>query len=74
MLSKEKIYSIIDDVILESKPYDAKVLVLSSGIGLSRFANSEIHQNVFEDKTEIIINILDKTKSIESATTTSAQF
>ncbi|HAE41920.1 MAG TPA: hypothetical protein DCG34_03250 [Clostridiales bacterium] len=69
MLSKEKIYSIIDDVILESKPYDAKVLVLSSGIGLSRFANSEIHQNVFEDKTEIIINILDKTKSIESATT-----
>ncbi len=69
MLNKEQIYEIIDDVVSESKPYDTKVLVLSTGVGLSRFANSEIHQNVFEDKTEIIINILDKNKSIESATT-----
>jgi predicted Zn-dependent protease len=73
MLSKERIYGIIDDVLLASKPYDAKVLVLSTGVGLSRFANSEIHQNVFEDKTEIIINVLDKNRSIESATTDYSQ-
>lgn len=69
MLSKEQVYEIIDGVLSESKPFDARVLVLSTGVGLSRFANSEIHQNVFEDKTEIIINILDKNRSIESATT-----
>lgn len=69
MLSKEQIYEIIDCVVSECQPYEAKALVLSNGVGLSRFANSEIHQNVFENKTEIIINILDKNKSIESATT-----
>ncbi|MDP3386755.1 MAG: metallopeptidase TldD-related protein [Eubacteriales bacterium] len=73
MLNKEQIYGIIDDVLSETKPYGAKVLVLSTGVGLSRFANSEIHQNVFEDKTEIIINILDQNKSIESATTDYSQ-
>ena len=57
MLSKEQAYAIIDFVVAESAGYDAKVMVQSSATGLTRFANSEIHQNVFEDSTTVGITL-----------------
>ncbi|AZR72866.1 hypothetical protein BBF96_05355 [Anoxybacter fermentans] len=69
MLNKERIYEIIDFVIKEAEGYNTQVLVFSNEMGLTRFAKSEIHQNVFEDKTEVIITILEGKKQSQIATT-----
>ncbi len=62
MLSKERIYAIIDIVLREAKGHDTIVLVQSGVNGLTRFANSEIHQNVFEDTTDITITMTEGRK------------
>ena len=55
MLSKERLYQVIEIVLDEAKGYDTRVLVQSGIEGLTRFANSEIHQNVLEDRTTVDI-------------------
>ncbi|MCK4260180.1 MAG: TldD/PmbA family protein [Halanaerobiales bacterium] len=62
MLSKNLSYDIIDFVIKEAEGYDTQVIVFSSEEGLTRFANSEIHQNVFQDETTVSITIFDGKK------------
>ncbi len=46
MLNKETAYRIIDTAIDEAKGYDARIIVQGGTEALTRFANSEIHQNV----------------------------
>ncbi|MTI94286.1 MAG: TldD/PmbA family protein [Firmicutes bacterium] len=68
MLSKEQLYAIIDTVVAAAKGYNAQVLVMNQAEGLTRFANSEIHQNVHEDKTEVTIIITTANKRSEIKT------
>lgn len=69
MLNRNEAYKVIDQVLQEAKGYDTRVLLHGWTEGLSRFANSEIHQNVFEDVTELTITISDGKKSSETKTT-----
>lgn len=57
MLNKELAYQIIDTVLQATEGYDTRVQVTSSDRGLTRFANSEIHQNVYEERTNVSITI-----------------
>lgn len=57
MLTKERIYQLIDTALGYACGYQAKVEVSNSAQGLSRIANSEIHQNVFEEKTTLTVSI-----------------
>lgn len=57
MLSREQMYQIIDFAVAEAEGYDIRVMVVSSEEGLTRFANSEIHQNVFEDVTSVELTV-----------------
>lgn len=68
MLSKEQIYQIIDFVVNEAKGYDTRVLVGCEEEGFTRFANSEIHQNMYQDSTNITITILHGKKRSEIRT------
>ncbi|MBT9135986.1 MAG: Metalloprotease PmbA [Firmicutes bacterium] len=69
MLSKSSLYDIIDLVLAEAKPFDARVLVNAGTVGLTRYANSEIHQSVYEDATEVTITITTANKRSETKTT-----
>ncbi|MBN4074854.1 MAG: hypothetical protein COA82_05975 [Alkaliphilus sp.] len=67
MLSKKEAYSIIDKT-LEHCNYYTMISIDSEEEGLTRFANSEIHQNVFNYNTTVSIKILENKK--ESKVTT----
>lgn len=68
MLSKETAYSIIDIAVEEAKGYDARILVQGGTEALTRFANSEIHQNVevTQMKVTIVISQGKKRSRIET--------
>ncbi|MCL2498386.1 MAG: hypothetical protein FWF06_08545, partial [Symbiobacteriaceae bacterium] len=63
MYSKEQIYALIDKALAHAPGQVAQVQVTSSAEGLSRIANSEIHQNVFEDRTTLSVTIYDAKKA-----------
>lgn len=69
MLNKKEAYQIIDTILDLAKGYDTRVLVQGQAEGLTRYANSEIHQNVFEDLTTVTITIIDGNKRSEQTTT-----
>lgn len=73
MLNKIETYQIIDTVLSMSAKYDTRVLVQGQAQGLTRYANSEIHQNVFEDVTTVTITIIDGKKRSEQTTTDYSQ-
>ena len=62
MLSKERLYQVIETVLDEAKGYDTRVQIQSGIEGLTRFANSEIHQNVLEDRTTVTIVVTEGKK------------
>jgi predicted Zn-dependent protease len=63
MLDRIDSYKIIDYIIKNTKDYKTSVLINGQAQGLTRFANSTIHQNVFEDSVEVNIQaILDGKK------------
>ncbi|MGE5653720.1 MAG: TldD/PmbA family protein [Bacillota bacterium] len=68
MLNRERLYAIIDIVLREAQGYDTNVLVQSGTNGLTRFANSEIHQNVFEDATDVTITVTEGRKRSQIVT------
>ncbi len=68
MLSKEQAYAIIDQVVQAAEGVDVRVMVQASGSGLTRFANSEIHQNVFEDSVQVNVNLSQGKKRINFST------
>ena len=57
MLSKEKTYDLIAKALSFATGHQAQVQVQSAANGFTRFAHSEIHQNVFEDRTTLYITI-----------------
>jgi predicted Zn-dependent protease len=67
MLNKNQAYDIIDKV-LSYCSYYTMVSVDSEEHGLTRFANSEIHQNVYNANNSITIKVYDGKK--ESKVTT----
>lgn len=69
MLNKQELYNIIDFVVEKSKGYDTRVLINSQAESLIRYANSMIHQNVFEDVTNVSITVIDGKKRSEQSTT-----
>jgi len=69
MLSKERAYELIDVALQHAKDYQVRVLVMSRAEGLTRYANSEIHQNVFEDSTEVTITVTGEKKRSRIQTT-----
>lgn len=62
-------YNIIDFVLKEASGYDVRVTVRGQAEGLTRFANSEIHQNVFEDVTGVDIVVIEGKKLSRIVTT-----
>ena len=68
MFNKATMYQMIQWAIDAASPMPAHVVVTGSAEGLTRFANSEIHQNVFEDKTNLQV-ILFGSKKKSSVTT-----
>ncbi|MCL2497925.1 MAG: TldD/PmbA family protein [Symbiobacteriaceae bacterium] len=68
MYNKDQIYVFINKALGFAAGYQAQVAVSSSAEGLSRIANSEIHQNVFEDRTSLAVTIIasHKTSSIST--------
>ncbi len=68
MFSKENILKIMDFVMVEASGFNAHVLVTASNNGLTRFANSEIHQNVQTSSLSATITINQGTKSSKIST------
>lgn len=68
MLNKEQVYQVIDTVLTTAMGYDCRVIVMGQAEGLTRFANSEIHQNVFEDSTDVTITITQGKKRSQIST------
>ena len=62
MFNKETMYQMIQWAIDAASPMPVHVVVTGSAEGLTRFANSEIHQNVFEDKTNLQVILFGSTK------------
>ena len=68
MLSKEKVYRVITVVTEAATGYATKVLVQGNAGALTRFANSEIHQNVFDDVTTVTVTVTEGKKASQIST------
>lgn len=68
MLSREQVYHVIDTVTAAATGYATKVLIQGSANALTRFANSEIHQNVFEDITTVTITVTEGKRASQIST------
>jgi PmbA protein len=53
MTGKDKIYTTLEKIMANSKADQTEAVFLGSSAGLTRFANSYIHQNVAESKTTV---------------------
>ena len=60
--TKAYLYSLIDQALSQVGSHLAKIEVSESAEGLSRIANSEIHQNVYEEKTTMTVSIYGQRK------------
>lgn len=67
MLNKHEAYEVIDRVLAYCNYY-TMVTITSDETGLTRFANSEIHQNVFTADSVVKITIYDGKKKCEVTT------
>ena len=63
MYSKEQIFKVLETALGYTKGHKARVEVVSRSEGLSRIANSEIHQNVYEENTSLSISIIEAHKA-----------
>ena len=57
MTGKEKIFSLINPIIKKSPADQTEAVVINSQAGLTRYANSTIHQNVFEVNSKIYFRV-----------------
>jgi PmbA protein len=57
MIGKEKILDTLDAILKKSKADQAEAVYLGGESGLSRFANSTIHQNVFEVNSRVYFRV-----------------
>jgi PmbA protein len=54
MIGKEKLFRKLESILDKSKAEQTEIVYVGSESGLTRYANSYIHQNVFEDDRSII--------------------
>ena len=57
MTGKEKFFSLINPIIKKSPADQTEAVVINSQAGLTRYANSTIHQNVFEVNSKIYFRV-----------------
>jgi PmbA protein len=57
MTGKEKIFSLLNPIIKKSPADQTEAVVINSQAGLTRYANSTIHQNVFEVNSKIYFRV-----------------
>ncbi len=57
MIGQDKIYTMIEKVMASSKADQIEAVVIGDSSGLTRFANSYIHQNVAVDNTKITFRV-----------------
>lgn len=55
MIGKDKLFSIFEKVAKSSKADETEIVYIGSNFGLTRFANSTIHQNVNESNAKVLI-------------------
>lgn len=67
MLNKQASYEVIDKI-LSYCNYYTMILIMSTEAGLTRFANSQIHQNIYNQDNEITITMYDGKKKTEITT------
>ena len=48
MIGKDRLFTTLEKVMADSKADQTEAVFLGSSVGLTRFANSHIHQNVAE--------------------------
>ncbi len=70
MIGKDKLFTLFEKVANSSKADQTEIVYIGGQSGLTRFANSTIHQNVNEDNNRIYIRVV-KGKKIGVATTNS---
>jgi len=58
MIGEKRLKEIADKALTLSKAKETEVLIIASSLGLTRFANNEIHQNVEVDEAEISIRVV----------------
>ncbi|MFH1675946.1 MAG: TldD/PmbA family protein [bacterium] len=57
LIGKEKFYELADDIIKKSDDAGCEIVFLRYANGLTRLANSTIHQNVYTDDTSVNIRV-----------------
>ncbi len=57
MIGKDKLYTTLEKVMANSKADQIEAVFLGSSTGLTRFANSHIHQNVAENNTTVYFRV-----------------
>lgn len=57
MIGKEKIFDTLNSILKKSKADQTEAVYLGGESGLSRFANSTIHQNVFEVNSRVYLRV-----------------
>lgn len=55
MIGRKKLFKKLEKVLAKSKADQTEIVFIGTQSGLTRFANSYIHQNVFEDNNRIFI-------------------
>ncbi|PKK82110.1 MAG: TldD/PmbA family protein [candidate division Zixibacteria bacterium HGW-Zixibacteria-1] len=55
MIGKEKLFSTFENVVKSSKADETEITFVGNETGLTRFANSTIHQNVNETNAQVLI-------------------
>jgi PmbA protein len=57
LLGKEKLYGICDDIIKKAGDLGCEIEIIRNAHGLTRMANSTIHQNVYVDSINVTIRV-----------------
>jgi PmbA protein len=55
MIGKEKLFTLLNSVLKKSEADQTEAIFIGSESGLTRFANSSIHQNVFERNSRVYL-------------------
>ena len=68
MIGKEKLFKQLEKVLDKSKADQTEIVYIGRESGLSRFANSYIHQNVYEDNSQLFFRtVLGKKVGVSSS-------
>ncbi len=68
MMNKKEAYMMLDRILNWAGDFDMKVLLRGVSNGLTRFAGSEIHQNIFQEDLEVEIEISKGRRRAEAKT------